>query len=59
MCGRLKLTLDWKVDAADNHVRQALQLNPNLVDAQCLYAEILAVSGRFEEAMHHAFQILD
>lgn len=58
MYGRMKLNLDWKTDAAEYHVREALRLNPNFVDAHYAYAEIMALLDRPSCAIRHAHQIL-
>ncbi len=56
--GKLKLTVDWKAKAAEAHVRHALILNPNSVEAHSLYAEIMILFGKPSEAIKHANQIL-
>ncbi len=58
MYAKLKLSIDWKPKAAERHVRHALILNPNSVDAHSLYAELMILSGKRSEATKHANQIL-
>jgi tetratricopeptide (TPR) repeat protein len=42
---------DWDVAKAENAVRRVLESNPNSAQAYRLLAEILSVTGRFEEAL--------
>jgi TolB-like protein/tetratricopeptide (TPR) repeat protein len=58
MYGKLKLSLDWRPEEAESYVHQALMLNPNLVDAHSVYAEIMIVRNRPSEAIRHANEIL-
>lgn len=41
---------DWDWQTAEKEYRQAIQLNPNYATAHQLYAECLALQGRFDEA---------
>ena len=41
----------WDFDAAANHYRRALELNPSYADAHRLHAEHLRFKGRFDEAL--------
>jgi TolB-like protein len=59
MHAKLGLHLDWKVDTAEKRVKEALRLNPNLVEAHALYGQILALLGRKSDVECQAQNILD
>jgi TolB-like protein/Tfp pilus assembly protein PilF len=42
---------DWDWNAAENHLKRALELNPNDADAHWFYAHLLSNTGRHEEAL--------
>ncbi len=44
-------TFDWDWQAAENHFRRAIELDPNYATAHQWYAEFLAFEGRFDEAL--------
>jgi TolB-like protein len=44
-------TYYWHFDAAADHYRRALELNPSYANAHRLYAEYLRFEGRFDEAL--------
>ena len=46
----------WESEAAANHYRRALELNPSYADAHRLHAEYLRFAGRFDEALAEARQ---
>ena len=45
---------DWKFDAAEREYRQAIALNPNYALAHDRFSELLAITGRFVEAIAEA-----
>ena len=49
-------TYYWHFDAAADHYRRALELNPSYAHAHRLYAEYLRFEGRFDEALAAASQ---
>jgi tetratricopeptide (TPR) repeat protein len=49
--GDVRLLYDWDWAAAEKEYRHALDINPNLPDAQLGYATYLATLGRFDEAI--------
>ena len=42
---------DWDWDGAEQHLRRAIQLNPNDVNAHLFYAHVLSNAGRRDEAL--------
>jgi TolB-like protein/tetratricopeptide (TPR) repeat protein len=46
----------WDFDAAAQHFRRAIELNPSHADAHRLYAEYLRYQGHFDEALVEARQ---
>ena len=48
---RLKLYYEWDFPGAERQFRQALELNPNSVEAHGQYGNLLAVMGRTDEAL--------
>ena len=51
---------EWKASAAEQELRQAIQLDPNNADAHHWYSQLLMTSGRFREAedeLHSALEI--
>ena len=49
--GYLQMTHDWDWAAAERSLRQALDLNPNSATAHQNYGVLLALRGRFDEAI--------
>ena len=49
-------TYYWQFDAAADHYRRALELNPSYANAHRLHAEYLRFEGRFDEALAAARQ---
>jgi len=49
-------TYYWQFDAAADHYRRALELNPSYANAHRLHAEYLRFEGRFDEALAEARQ---
>jgi serine/threonine protein kinase/TolB-like protein/tetratricopeptide (TPR) repeat protein len=49
-------TYYWQFDAAAEHYRRALELNPSYANAHRLHAEYLRFEGRFDEALAEARQ---
>jgi TolB-like protein/Flp pilus assembly protein TadD len=49
-------TYYWHFDAAADHYRRALELNPSYANAHRLHAEYLRFEGRFDEALAAARQ---
>lgn len=54
--GNVRLFFDWDWPAAEAEYRRALEINPNLPEAQLGYANYLATLGRFDEAISRAEQ---
>jgi serine/threonine protein kinase/Tfp pilus assembly protein PilF len=54
--GEVSLIFDWNWPAAEAEYRRALEINPNLPDAQLGYADYLATLGHFDEALTHIQQ---
>ena len=54
--GDVRLLFDWDWPAAEREYRRALDLNPNLPEAQLGYATYLATLGRFDEAISRVQQ---
>jgi eukaryotic-like serine/threonine-protein kinase len=44
---------DWDWEAARESFRRAIELNPNVANAQAMYSHFLAVTGHGEEALEH------
>jgi TolB-like protein/Flp pilus assembly protein TadD len=42
---------DWDWDAAENQIKQGLELDPNSADAHLYYAQLLSNTGRHPEAL--------
>ena len=59
MYAELHLQLYWDFKKAEEHVRRALQLNPNCVHSTARYAEILAMTDRGEEALSQIRRVLE
>jgi TolB-like protein/DNA-binding SARP family transcriptional activator len=55
----LQLQLHWDLKGAERHVKIAIALNPNFVDAYHRYAEILVVGNRAVEATLQIERILE
>ena len=53
LLGDVHLLFDWDWPAAETEYRRALEINPNLPEAQLGYATYLGTLGRFEEALSH------
>lgn len=51
MYGGLKLVIDWEFEAAENHFRHALDLNPGCLAAHFRYSKLLICTGRYAEAL--------
>jgi len=58
MYAKLKLHLEWDVRGAENRVKEALRLNPNLAEAHGLYAQLMCLLGREAEVEHQAKKML-
>ncbi len=56
--GELKFQLYWEFEAAENHIRRALAINPKCVIAHFRYSELLVLSGRFSEALEELQTIM-
>jgi TolB-like protein/DNA-binding winged helix-turn-helix (wHTH) protein/tetratricopeptide (TPR) repeat protein len=54
--GQIHLLYDWDFAAAEKELRRAMELNPNSVGARSRYAEALAASGRYHEAMEEIYR---
>ncbi len=57
--GMIQYCFGWDWTAAEKSLRRAISLNPSLVDAMQWLAEVLAVQGRFDEAMDCADRSLE
>ena len=42
---------DWDWDGAEQHLRRAIELNPNEVNAHLFYAHVLSNTGKHQEAL--------
>jgi TolB-like protein/tetratricopeptide (TPR) repeat protein/tRNA A-37 threonylcarbamoyl transferase component Bud32 len=49
--GNVRMLFDWDWSAAEREYRRALEINPNLPEANLGYATYLATLGRFDEAI--------
>jgi TolB-like protein/DNA-binding winged helix-turn-helix (wHTH) protein/Tfp pilus assembly protein PilF len=49
--GAINLRFDWDWQGAEREFKQALELNPNSVDALYMYNEYLVLTGRFDEGI--------
>ena len=56
LLGDVQLLFDWNWRAAETEYRRALEINPNLPEAQLGYASYLGTLGRFDEALAHVQQ---
>jgi TolB-like protein/Flp pilus assembly protein TadD len=56
--GNLKLCYDWNSGGAETHINAALAMNPNLVRAHTIYADIMSVNGDTAAAVRHTNRIL-
>ena len=54
--GDVRLLFDWDWAAAEKEYRRALEINPNLPEAQLGYATYLATLGHFDEAISRVQQ---
>jgi TolB-like protein/Flp pilus assembly protein TadD len=54
--GNVRLLFDWDWSAAEREYRRALEINPNLPEANLGYATYLATLGRFDEAISRVRQ---
>jgi TolB-like protein/Tfp pilus assembly protein PilF len=52
--GQVELLYDWDFIAAEREVRRAIELNPNSVGAHGRYAEVLAATHHYDEAIVEA-----
>jgi eukaryotic-like serine/threonine-protein kinase len=50
----IEFLYDWNFKSAEEEYRKALDLNPNLIIARNHYAQLLAVSHRFDESLAQA-----
>lgn len=51
------LALDWKFEEAEQHLKTALEINPDSLIAHTRYSELLLLLGRFSEACEELEQI--
>ncbi|PYS99592.1 MAG: hypothetical protein DMF63_10930 [Acidobacteria bacterium] len=58
MHARLALRLNWNLEIAESRVKEALRLNPNLIEAQCFYGHVLVSLGRKADVELQARKIL-
>ena len=56
--GVIRAWVDWDWDAAEELFLRAIELNPSSGDARVPYSHMLALFGRFDEAMVHSEQAL-
>ncbi|HDS06357.1 MAG TPA: tetratricopeptide repeat protein [Bacteroides sp.] len=56
--GRLYLEYDWDIKAAEEELKNAILLNPNLSQAYSAYAELLILTGQYEESHQCQIQAL-
>ena len=56
LLGDVHLLFDWDWRSAETEYRRALEINPNLPEAQLGYASYLGTLGRFDEALAHVQQ---
>jgi TolB-like protein/Tfp pilus assembly protein PilF len=54
--GNVRLLFDWDWSGAEREYRRALEINPNLPEANLGYATYLATLGRFDEAISRVKQ---
>jgi TolB-like protein/Flp pilus assembly protein TadD len=54
--GNVHLLFDWDWSAAEREYRRALEINPNLPEANLGYATYLATLGRFDDALSRVKQ---
>ena len=54
--GNVRLLFDWDWPAAEREYQRALEINPNLPEANLGYATYLATLGRFDEAISRVKQ---
>jgi TolB-like protein/Tfp pilus assembly protein PilF len=52
--GVIRAWVDWDWDAAEDLFLRAIELNPSSGDARIPYSHMLALFGRFDEAMVHS-----
>jgi serine/threonine-protein kinase len=50
----IEFRYEWQISTAEEEYRRALDLNPSLASALFEYAQLLAASGRFDEALAQA-----
>ncbi len=56
--GMVKHWYDWDLDGAESDYQKAIEINPNDVDSMSMYATLLAVQGRADEANQQVDQAL-
>jgi serine/threonine-protein kinase len=51
--------LDWEIEAGEKAYRRALELDPNDAQTQVFYGHVLAILGRWQEAIHHGERAME
>ena len=57
--GFVEISYNWDWDAAEKHLRRAIELNPNSVAAHSWLNTVLSHSGRFDEALDEINRVLE
>ena len=57
--GYLKAVFEWDRDSAEQDLLKAIELNPDCATAHYWYAEVLAVTRRWDEALEEARRALE
>ena len=58
MYGGIKIYLEWKLEESKKHLQYALTINPNCLIAHQRYSSVLAMQGRFSEALQEIHQLM-
>jgi serine/threonine-protein kinase len=53
----LEFLYEWNIPGAEQEYRKSLSLNPSLTGARSHYAQLLAATGRFDDALTQAQQL--
>ncbi len=57
--GFVEITYNWDWQAAEKHLRRAIELNPNSVTAHSWLNTVLSQRGRFDEALDEISRVLE
>jgi serine/threonine-protein kinase len=55
----IKMSVEWDWAGSEREWRRALEIDPNYADAHAFFAQLLAITGRIEEAIPHSERAID